>query len=258
MKLIKSKAELIQQEEGLDALYKHIETCGRVPYKSEDKSDGTVECAKAFVERMVKANHLAVLEHGTVYLKIKWWQIFKFFKYLLNPYSKISRFKYITSNLRVLQENNWMKDLQCMCESTKYHIKRYTFKVITSIGVTREFNRHRTLSILEQSTRYCNFSTAKFNNQVAFCKPSWIILNSGQYNVQFNEKLSEEELFIVGDGYLVEAREELPENKFLKECFSCEAAYIRAIKSGQQPQQARELLPLCTATEAVYTGFTQD
>lgn len=70
MKLIESKAELIQQGEGLDGLYKHIEACGRVPYKSEAKSDGTIECAKTFVEKMIKSRHNAVLEHGTVYLKI--------------------------------------------------------------------------------------------------------------------------------------------------------------------------------------------
>ena len=70
MKLIECKAEVIQQEEGLEGMFKHIEACGRVPYKSESKSDGTIECAMAFVEKMIKSKHNMVLEHGTVYLKI--------------------------------------------------------------------------------------------------------------------------------------------------------------------------------------------
>jgi thymidylate synthase (FAD) len=114
MKLIKPKAELLLQQPGLEGVYKQIELAGRTCYKSTDKI--TEDSAKPFVDRMIKSNHLAMLEHGTVYLIIKWWHILKFFKYLLNPYSKIRRFKYITTNLRVIKERNWDKDLKYICE----------------------------------------------------------------------------------------------------------------------------------------------
>ena len=68
MKIIESKAELIQQPSGLEGVYKQIELCGRTCYKSEDKI--TEDSAKGFVDRMVKSNHTAMLEHGTVYLMV--------------------------------------------------------------------------------------------------------------------------------------------------------------------------------------------
>lgn len=64
MKLIKPSFQIIPQED----LMKHIELCGRVCYKSEDKI--TDDSAKSFVDRIIKSGHGAVLEHGTVYLKI--------------------------------------------------------------------------------------------------------------------------------------------------------------------------------------------
>ena len=64
MKLIKPSFQIIPQED----LMKHIELCGRVCYKSEDKI--TPDSAKSFVDRMVKSGHGAMLEHGTVCLRI--------------------------------------------------------------------------------------------------------------------------------------------------------------------------------------------
>ena len=52
--------------------------------------------------------------------------------------------------------------MKYITEPTEHHIKRYTFSVITDIGVTREFNRHRTFSVAEQSTRYCDLTKDKF------------------------------------------------------------------------------------------------
>ena len=68
MKLIESKAELLQQPSGLEGAYKQIELCGRTCYKSENKI--TEDSAKGFVDRMIKSNHTAMLEHGTVYLMV--------------------------------------------------------------------------------------------------------------------------------------------------------------------------------------------
>ena len=68
MKLIKPGFVIIKQEPGLDGLYKQIELAGRTCYKSEDKI--TIDSAKGFVDRMIKSGHGAMLEHGTVYLKV--------------------------------------------------------------------------------------------------------------------------------------------------------------------------------------------
>ena len=68
MKFINQSTEIIPQEEGINGIYKQIELAGRVCYKSEDKI--TEDSAKEFVDRMIKSGHGAMLEHGTVYLRI--------------------------------------------------------------------------------------------------------------------------------------------------------------------------------------------
>lgn len=68
MRLIKPNVEIIEQQPGLEGMYKQIELAGRTCYKSEDKI--TPDSAVAFVDRMIKSGHGAMLEHGTVYLKI--------------------------------------------------------------------------------------------------------------------------------------------------------------------------------------------
>ncbi len=47
-----------------NAMLKHIELCGRVCYKSEDKI--TNESAEKFVRRIIKSGHESVLEHASI------------------------------------------------------------------------------------------------------------------------------------------------------------------------------------------------
>ena len=68
MKLIKPSWEILEQSSGLQGIYKQIELAGRTCYKSLDKI--TDDSAEGFVNRMIASKHYAMLEHGTVYLKI--------------------------------------------------------------------------------------------------------------------------------------------------------------------------------------------
>ena len=104
MKLIESSYKIIPQEPGLEGIYKQIELAARNCYKSE--SFITEGSAEKMVNGLVNRQHGSPLEHGTVYFTFKWWQIGKKLKYLFNKYSKIKKFKYVTSNYRVLVENN--------------------------------------------------------------------------------------------------------------------------------------------------------
>ena len=164
MKLIKQSFEILDQQCGLEGIYKQIEISGRTCYKSEDKI--TEDSAKEFVDRMIKSGHGAMLEHGTVYLAMPIETMLPieangWGKYTKNPYSK--GFKVynvngqkrvaITTNLRVLVENGWLDDLQYICEPTEYHEKRITVKFTTDQGILREFTRHRVFSFAVESTR---------------------------------------------------------------------------------------------------------
>ena len=263
MRLIKPKAELLLQQPGLEGVYKQIELAGRTCYKSTDKI--TEDSAKPFVDRMINSNHLAMLEHGTVYLKDESWIGSALKKYAHNKYSRYKdvhleseeveegyrehkRGYYVTTNLRVLVENGWLDDLKYICEPTEYHEKRYTFRLTTSIGVTRELNRHRVNSIAEQSTRYCNYSKDKFGGEVTFCIPSWLDLKEGSYTW----------LDYYSDEFRVVDLSSSTEDQFVAYLFTVSNQYIELIDQGWQPQQAREVLPLCTATEIVHTAFASD
>lgn len=165
MRLIKSSFEVLPQAPGLEGMYKQIEIGARNCYKSEDKI--TEGSAEKMVEFLKGRGHYSPLEHGTVYLFIPFSAKLEEYrdvrKYENNHYSKVKlrneSFQldkngcYITTNYRVLVENNWLEDLKYLCEPTEYHKKRVSVMVTCAIGISREFNRHRTFSVSEQSTR---------------------------------------------------------------------------------------------------------
>lgn len=60
MKWIKQSYEIVTPLDG-EAILKHIELCGRVCYKSEDKI--TADSAHKFVGKIIRLGHESVLEH---------------------------------------------------------------------------------------------------------------------------------------------------------------------------------------------------
>lgn len=68
MRLIKPSFEIIEQESGLNGMFKQIEKAGRTCYKSEDRM--TEDSAEKFVNMIKDRNHTAMLEQGTIYLKV--------------------------------------------------------------------------------------------------------------------------------------------------------------------------------------------
>ena len=257
MKLIKPSFEIREQPSGLEGVYKQIEGAGRVCYKSEDKiAEGT---AKAFVDRMIASGHGAMLEHGTVYLKCKTEVINRYIhpedgeeedfnkleKYEYNSYSVTNDdgiYLYVTTNLRVLVENDWLDDLQYICEPTEYHEKRITVKFVCDRGVSHEFVRHRVMSFAQESTRYCNYSKDKFGNELTFIQPCW---------------LDDERLKLYGPYHTV-IRDKSPESIFIANLNNAERDYLDLIKLGWKPQEARAVLPNALKTELIVTGFVSD
>ena len=164
MKIIEPSVQILEQGPGLQGVYKQIELAGRTCYKSEDKMTET--SAEDFVNRMIKSGHGAMLEHGTVCLTLQYGkdrnESDRIEKYIKNKYSVCiednnGKF-YITTNLRVLVENNWLKDLHYLCEPTKYHQRRVTVRFVCDRGVSHELVRHRVFSFAQESSRYCNYS----------------------------------------------------------------------------------------------------
>jgi thymidylate synthase (FAD) len=261
MKLVKPFFDIIEQSPGLNGIYKIIEIAGRTCYKSSDKI--TEDSAKNFVERMVKSGHGAILEAGTIYLKDfsgESTQNDNLLKYEKNKYSKskvVGYERFITTNYRVLIENNWLEDLQYQCEPTEFHEKRISVKFFTQIAITREFNRHRVNSIAESSTRYCNYSKDKFGNELTINLPNNITeellakANKCSSIIAIpNDKL--------GTLYEKKTYEWLDIDWWLWANACCELAYMKLIEKGWKAQDARTILPLDTQSELVHTAFISD
>ena len=236
MKLIESSVQIIEEKDP----YKMIELAGRTCYKSE--SNITEDSAKEFVDRMIKLGHGAMLEHGTIYLKIDktedghlpparlYWSDGNHKKY--TRVRKHGNSIYVTTNLRVIVENNRLDDLQYQVEPTEHHEKRITAKFICDRGVSHEFVRHRVFSFAQESQRYCNYSKDKFNKEVVFIKPAWY----------------------KDDASIVRSLE-----RTLCEILqNCENYYFYLLEDGAKPQEARAVLPNATKTELVMTGFESD
>jgi thymidylate synthase (FAD) len=101
-------------------------------------------------------------------------------------------------------------------------------KFITDRGVSHELVRHRLCSFTQESTRFCNYSKDKFDNQLTFIWPIW-------YN-----------------------QEETASAIWLKSISQSEIDYLEMIKLGWNPQQARSVLPNSLKTEIVVsTNFRE-
>ena len=156
MKLEKASYEIWDEKV---PLHDHIERCGRICYASESAGG---EKAVEFCNRLIRSGHLSVLEHGTIYLKI-YSDSPDNAKYYDNQYSEHyvdeEDNAYITTNYRVLIENNWLKDLRYLCKQTGCHDKRITVKWNVNRAIANEIVRHRKFSYSQQSTRRTTMAT---------------------------------------------------------------------------------------------------
>lgn len=276
MKLIRPSFEILEQQPGLQGMYDIIERCGKTSYKSESKGG---EVARKFVESRMKERHGAVLEFGTVYLHIvdkPWWEEYGEDKcrkaeiinfYESNQYSRCIFIGgkdeseqddyYITTNYRVLVENNRLDDLDYICEPTEHHKKRYAVKFITDIGVGREFLRHRVMSLVQESTRYVNYSKDKFGKECTFVLPPWIpsteVAEGENISWWDGDWVDINEMKIVHYGPVDKKNTKV--DVWLHSLSWAEDSYLMLLNNGWTPQQARTVLPLATKTEFVLCGF---
>lgn len=231
MILIEPKVELLKE----DNFYSHVANCARVCYASNNNSNISDE---QFCKNVLIANnHLSMFRHSTIYCKYDRndWNRYTVDTFHLaqninvidlgdlyvimngQSYLEFKR-NNVAENLKI--DSHIIKDLPN--ELNEY--KRFTFKVITQISTSRELNRVSPNNIAERSTRYCNYSKDKFGNQICICKPYYYD------NLEIADQLA-----------------------FINKMSEYEGNYLNRISRGWKPEDAREFLPLCTATEVVYT-----
>ena len=219
----------------------HVAKCARICYASSSDSK---ESNEKLVKSLYNKEHLSMFRHETRYYIIKksevgselYTKIYnELRKYEYCPFLEYTHDKgttFITINGDFYRNPlyhkliNLIKDYEIdytefKCTDEGFELMRYTFCVITQISTSRELNRVSPNNIAEQSTRYVNFGK---KGGITICLPHW------------------------WDG----------SSKFKKLIYktywkSCEIMYNLALKFGMKPQDAREFLPLCTATKCVYT-----
>ena len=250
MELINPYYEISNQESfDLMGIYKQIEKTGRVSHKSEDRITET--SAKDFVEKLIGWGHTACLEQGSVYLKINNNDIEGLTMLDEIPFEKVDHYLilnedneeniYVSTNARVIQENNLHGLLKYLCPPTEYHEKRYCVKFVCSRAISHELVRHRKMSFIQESQRYVNYSKNKFNKEIKFIKPLWY--DDNKHNIYY-ESFSEDQW--------------TKEDRFYKACINSERDYFQLLDYGLKPQEAREVLINSTKTEIYVTGFKSD
>lgn len=254
MKLIKQSFEILEQNDfSLKGIKQFIERCGRVCYKSEDKITDT--SYEKFVNMLEKRDHARPLEFGTVHLQMYISDFHKLRDTLcINnmwndqwiKYHYAGNLAYVTTNYRYYlaiikifpsAENDFDP------QDDELYPKRYTVHFITSRGIMDEFRTHVGLSHLAESTRYCNYSKDKFDNQITFIQPSWIILDK--------EIAPINELCLLSGQY----DRENPNLRYLASLVDANYAYVILLNKGWTPQQARDVLPLSVKSELISCGF---
>ena len=284
IKVINQNVEVWRQEGyTLDAIWKHIARCTRVAYQSTPKNEN--EDAYEFLKRTIfkgkdvlnepltkediLSMHLSCCEHATVHLKIPMIDICLgcASRFIDQPYSRVKkydRYCYVVTNMRVLLENHWMDSLKYIdnTPNNPYYIPRLTVCFITDIGASRELNRHRCHSVIEESTRYCRYTANKFGGNITVAKLPWIDYKNDEseetnYENGFfsdNEVYDEEENTILG--HLTDGWSAI--DWFLYGLQISNLIYNKCVQLGWTAQQAREILPLNTKTQVVHTAFVKD
>lgn len=262
MKLYKPHFEEIR----LNNTLKQIERCARVCYKSENRIEEGSDLK--IIGMLAQKDHSAMLEHGTVYLKFRTDQIvwssqkdstngafnkvmpfndYNYKKIADSPYSrsvykKIDNVCYVTTNLRVIFENN--KDMYdaiiehhgetfdnningytvCKYEDyPEYFVQRVTIIFTMDRIDSQSFCRHRVMSFAQESTRWCNYIKEKFGHEISVMQPCWL---KPEDQTEFEEDMK-----------------------------IYEALYFKWIEKGYRAEEARVFLPFDLKTEIVMTGY---
>lgn len=271
MNLIKAKFEFVDQKFGntqdeiIKNMWRHIEVCARVCYKSEGNMSEDISTAEPWVKKRLLNNadwercHGAMTEHASVYLVTDRYDIGEFY----NTNKKASKFSrvvidegvyYISTNYRVIFENGREDDLKYISPMTKYHMPRYTVLFTVDRPTGEEFIRHRVASLGRESTRYVNYNKEKFGNgNIKVMTPPWMF---GKFkDTQVSRSISS----YANDVALNDTSAWNEVDYWLFAIKSAEFSYNNLIeKCGWTPERARTILSFAICSPLVFTMFEDD
>ncbi len=143
---------------------------------------------------------------------------------ILKSIEKIGRVCYKSENL-ITEESSLNFVKKILERGHESVIEHYVIsvRIICDRGVTHEIVRHRLASYSQESTRYCNYSKDKFNNQITYIDPCFWDDDENKRDI-WNDTME----------YI-------------------EQQYLKLIEMGATPQEARSILPNSLKTELVMT-----
>lgn len=257
MKIIKPSVEFFGAvPTDYEGVLKFIEMDGRTCYKSEDKI--TEASAEGFVKRLIKAGHLAMVEHSNFVIRIqqpnsimftlpdklrqiagKYLNVFEDNNYIYMGgnltawYQKINSEKFPDSLSKSFinmygdlfgvedADSSLLAFEVCPHDEIPKELHRYSAKFICDRGVSHELVRHRPCSFAQESTRYVDYK----DKDMEFIEPAgfedWPALITEQ---------------------------------FYEDCLTTERKYNWYRAVGLTPQQARAKLTNDVKTEIVVTA----
>lgn len=248
MKILEPTVEYWEQKDPIE----HVARCARICYGKE----GT-DKAQALYDRLIKSNHISMLRHNSIYA------IGPNYPTILDLCSHFEHCPYIgtkvvDNTIYLATNGNFMYDLEHSKSGfykmfatwiiehsvspeefnkteTGHSMMRYTFCVTTQISTSRELNRVSPNNISEQSTRYVY-------EDGSIVRPWWIPKSVAK---AYNE----------GDFPTISLDIDVMKyNCFLSVCNSNFVNYRYMIDNLKlNRQDARDMLPLVTATKCAYT-----
>lgn len=100
----------------------------------------------------------------------------------------------------------------------------FSVRFIVDRGVSHEIVRHRVASFAQESTRYCNYGKEKFGNEITVIEPFYFSPGSYEY-MEWHSAMKQSEEY-----------------------------YMKLLKAGATPQEARAILPTSVKTEIIMTA----
>jgi thymidylate synthase (FAD) len=236
MKIIEPKVEL-WSEENISS-ESHIAHCARVCYGKEYKEPNQ-EADKKMVDGLIKRGHLSMLRHSSIYIfnRLKdvaqyinasaYWNNNIYYGYASTNLQEFRSIEYIFENHAddncTEFINNKLFLEKCSKVSELFKLYRLTFYITTQISTSRELNRVSPNNIAERSTRYCSYK-----DELEICRPWW-----------YDENTLAHDMYKANMEHL-------------------EMAYKYLLGAGMEPEDARGILPLDTATKVIYTYSIQE
>ena len=107
-----------------------------------------------------------------------------------------------------------------------------TVRFVVDRGVSHELVRHRLASFSQESTRYCNYSKDKFENEITVIKPCFFSDERDEFDPEGSRE------------YWL----------WSQACQTAEVYYFDLLACGATPQEARSVLPNSLKTEIVMTA----